>query len=184
MQRFKLFIPLLVFAVLAVAFFMIERRVQTGDYNPTALPSALLDRPLPEFSLRTLEGEAVSRDHLLGNVFLLNVWATWCPTCHYEHPFLVELAERGVAIVGVDYKDSKGPAKQWLKEKGDPYTLTIFDPEGTLGLDLGVTGAPETYLVDAEGVVRFRYQGALDRKVWESEFAELYRQYHGSGAAL
>ena len=181
MQRVKLFIPLIIFAALAVVFFLVERRVQTGDYSPTALPSALLDRPLPEFSLTTLKGEPIRKDQLLGDVFLLNVWATWCPTCHYEHPFLVDLAQRGVNIVGVDYKDGKQAAIKWLEDKGDPYTLTIFGPEGTLGLDLGVTGAPETYLVDAQGVVRFRYQGALDAKVWESEFAQLYNQYQSKG---
>lgn len=173
MSRIKLFLPLIIFLVLVAIFFGVQRRVQTGDYSPTALPSALLNKPLPEFSLPTLQGESLSRADLPQQWLLVNVWATWCPTCHYEHPFLVELAERGVPILGVDYKDRREPAVKWLAEKGDPYFATVFDEQGTLGLDLGVTGAPETYLVDAEGIVRFRYQGALDQKVWDEQFAPM-----------
>lgn len=173
MSRIKLFLPLIIFLVLVAIFFGVQRRVQTGDYSPTALPSALLNKPLPEFSLPTLQGESLSRADLPQQWLLVNVWATWCPTCHYEHPFLVELAERGVPILGVDYKDRREPALKWLAEKGDPYFATVFDEQGTLGLDLGVTGAPETYLVDAEGIVRFRYQGALDQKVWDEQIAPM-----------
>ncbi len=173
MDRLKLFLPLIIFLVLAAVFFGVQRRVQTGDYSPTALPSALLDRPLPDFSLTTLAGGQLSREQLPKQWLLVTVWATWCPSCHYEHPFLVELAQRGVLILGVDYKDRRQPALQWLAEKGDPYFATVFDAQGQLGLDLGVTGAPETYLVDARGLVRFRYQGALDQKVWDREFAPL-----------
>lgn len=173
MNRVKLFLPLIIFLILVALFFGVQRRVQTGDYSPTALPSALLNRPLPAFSLATLEGEQLTREALPKRWMLVNVWATWCPTCHYEHPFLVELAERGVLILGVDYKDRREPARTWLAEKGDPYFATVFDEAGSLGLDLGVTGAPETYLVDAQGIVRFRYQGALDERVWQAEFAPL-----------
>lgn len=174
MDRVKLFLPLIIFVVLAVVFFGVERRVQTGDYRPTALPSALVGQPLPDFALTELSsGQTLTRKELLGSWFLLNVWATWCPTCHYEHPFLVNLAQQGVRIYSVDYKDSAPDAKEWLAEKGNPYLATLFDPEGTLGLDLGVTGAPETYVVDAQGIIRFRYQGALDEKIWQREFGPL-----------
>lgn len=171
MQRLKLFLPLIIFVIMAAIFFGVERRVQTGDYDPMALPSALVDRPLPSFSLPTLDGVQLSNAELPDTWFLVNVWATWCPSCHFEHPFLVELKEEGVAILGVDYKDKLVPAQRWLDEKGDPYFATLFDKVGTFGLDLGVTGAPETYLVDAEGIVRFRYQGALDRQIWDKVFA-------------
>ncbi|CAA0079893.1 DsbE family thiol:disulfide interchange protein [Zhongshania aliphaticivorans] len=172
MQRLKLFLPLLVFALLAAVFFGVERRVQTGDYAPTDLPSALIDKPLPDFVEPALsDGRPINKSQIVGEIFLLNVWATWCPTCHFEHPFLLKLAAEGVKIVSIDYKDDADAAKRWLAEKGDPYFLTLFDEDGSLGLDLGVTGAPETYLVDAAGVVRFRYQGALEKKVWDKEFA-------------
>ncbi|MEX1669282.1 DsbE family thiol:disulfide interchange protein [Zhongshania guokunii] len=172
MQRFKLFIPLLVFVALAAVFYGVERKIQGGDYAPTDLPSALLNQPLPAFSLPALDdGRILTNSDIQGEWFLLNVWATWCPTCHYEHPFLVSLAEQGVAIYSVDYKDEALAAKRWLAEKGNPYKATIFDAAGSFGLDLGVTGAPETYLVDGEGIVRFRYQGALDQQVWDRQFA-------------
>lgn len=174
MQRLKLFIPLLVFVALAAMFFGVERRVQRGEYAPTDLPSALLNQPLPDFSLPALDdGRILTKSDIQGEWFLLNVWATWCPTCHYEHPFLITLAERGVKIYSVDYKDTADAARRWLVEKGNPYVATLFDAAGDFGLDLGVTGAPETYLVDATGVVRFRYQGALDQRVWDREFAPL-----------
>jgi cytochrome c biogenesis protein CcmG/thiol:disulfide interchange protein DsbE len=170
-SRLKLFLPLIAFVALAAVFFGVERRVLNGEYLPTDLPSALVNKPLPDFSLPRLDtGELITKSHITGEMFLLNVWATWCPTCHYEHPFLIQLAERGIKIYSVDYKDKADAAKQWLLQKGNPYQATIFDAAGTLGLDLGVTGAPETYLVDAQGVVRLRYQGALDQQIWDREF--------------
>lgn len=172
MARLKLFIPLIVFVLLALVFFGVERRVQQGSYSPTELPSALIGRSMPGFSLPDLKTAALRTEaDIVGQIVLLNVWATWCPSCHFEHPFLMTLAAQGVAIVSVDYKDDPAAAERWLLQKGDPYLFTISDERGGLGLDLGVTGAPETYLLDAKGVIRFRYQGALDQRVWDKEFA-------------
>jgi cytochrome c biogenesis protein CcmG, thiol:disulfide interchange protein DsbE len=183
-QRLKLFLPLLVFIILAAVFFGVERRVQSGDYAPTDLPSALIDKPLPEFSEPSLsDGRIIDKAQIVGEMFLLNVWATWCPTCHFEHPFLLQLAAAGMNIVSVDYKDDADGAKRWLAQKGDPYSLTLFDEDGSFGLDLGVTGAPETYLVDADGIVRFRYQGALDQRVWDKEFVPRIDALSNQGAA-
>lgn len=177
MQRLKLFIPLLAFVLLAGFFYVVQQRIGAGEYDPQALPSALLNKPLPTFSLpNLLNDEPVTAESIRGQVALVNVWATWCPTCHYEHPFLNQLAERGVTIFGVDYKDEPDKAKAWLAEKGNPYRVVIDDRAGRLGLDLGVTGAPETYLVDHHGVVRFRYQGALDQRVWSEHFESLFNQ--------
>lgn len=175
MSRLKLFVPLIIFVLLAAMFWAVERRVASGDYSPTALPSALTGRELPDFAMPILESDKIlARSDLLGEPFLLNVWATWCPTCHYEHPFLLDLAEAGdIALYGVNYKDDTAAARQWLAQRGNPYAATLADVEGTLGLDLGVTGAPETYLVDHLGVVRLRYQGALDDEVWQREFVPL-----------
>jgi cytochrome c biogenesis protein CcmG/thiol:disulfide interchange protein DsbE len=184
MQRLKLFLPLLIFALLAAMFFGVERRVLSGDYTPTDLPSALVDKPLPEFSEPALDdGRLIDKAQIVGELFLLNVWATWCPTCHFEHPFLMKLAEQGVNIVSIDYKDDAEAAKRWLVQKGDPYTLTLFDEDGSLGLDLGVTGAPETYLVDASGTVRFRHQGALEQGLWDKEFAPRIAELNEQGPA-
>lgn len=175
MSRLKLFIPLIIFAVLALLFLGVERQMESGEYNPTALPSALIDKPLPDFRLTALEtGAPVSRADLMGQPFLLNVWATWCPTCHFEHPFLLELAERGeIALYGINYKDDPVKARQWLAERGNPFAINVVDIQGSLGLDLGVTGAPETYVVDHKGIVRLRYQGELDNNVWQQQFVPL-----------
>ena len=111
-----------------------------------------------------------------GQVVLVNIWATWCFACRIEHPWLNTLAEQGVAIVGLNYKDVRGLAQDWLAERGDPYQFIIFDPRGTLGIDLGVYGAPETYLVDAQGIIRHRRVGVVDERIWNKEFRELYEQ--------
>lgn len=171
MQRLKLFIPLIIFVVLAVFFFVVQRQIGSGDYNPENLPSALLEKPFPTFELPDVQnGTVVNNEVLKNKVALVNVWATWCPSCVYEHAYLVKLAQQGVLILGVDYKDEPEKAKKWLTEKGNPYIAVLDDRAGKLGLDLGVTGAPETYVIDQKGVVRLRYQGPLDQRVWNETF--------------
>lgn len=183
MQRLKLFIPLIIFAVLAVFFFVVQKQIGSGDYDPQNMPSALLDKPLPPFSLPDLiDGSTVTGDRLENKIALINVWATWCPTCHYEHPYLVKLAEQGVVILGVDYKDQPDKARQWLQEKDNPYIAVVDDRAGTLGLDLGVTGAPETYVVDRRGIVRLRYQGAIDDRIWTETIQPLIAQLQNEAA--
>ncbi len=177
MQRFKLFIPLIIFAVLAVFFFVVQKQISSGDYDPQNMPSALIDKPLPTFNLPDVQSGAMVTGEIIKNkITLVNVWATWCPSCAYEHTYLVKLAQQGVVILGVDYKDEPEKAQQWLREKTNPYIAVVDDRAGTLGLDLGVTGAPETYLVDAQGVVRLRYQGPLDERVWNETFRPLIAQ--------
>lgn len=174
MQRLKLFIPLIIFAVLAVFFFVVQKQISDGDYNPQEMPSALLEKPFPAFALPELQsGETIDNSVLKDKVVLVNVWATWCPSCVYEHAYLVKLAQQGVTIVGVDYKDESRKAKQWIAERGNPYIAVLEDRAGKLGLDLGVTGAPETYVVDKKGLIRFRYQGPLDQRVWDETFKPL-----------
>ncbi len=180
MQRLKLFIPLIVFVVLALLFLVVQKRIGEGSYDPQALPSALLDKPLPAFELPDLlTGQRVTNEAIAGEVALVNVWATWCPTCHYEHPWLVELAKQGVVILGVDYKDEPAKAKQWLADMGNPYRAVLDDRDGRFGLDLGVTGAPETYVVDRRGIVHLRYQGAIDEEVWRTLIQPLVNKLQG-----
>lgn len=168
--RLKLFLPLTLFLILA-AFL-----IRGLQLDPKELPSALVDRPFPAFELDALGGGTLDKAAVSGEVALFNVWATWCITCRVEHPFLTELASRGVTIYGINYKDDDAAALRWLEDLGDPYTATIADREGSLGLDLGVYGAPETYLVDAEGLVRYRHVGVVDAKVWEEVLQPLYHQ--------
>ena len=163
-------LPLAVFVALALLFW---RGLQL---DPQYMPSALVDRPVPSFSLPALmDGQTLTESKLVGNVTLLNVWATWCPSCRVEHPFLNELAAQGVRLVGLNYKDDDEEARQWIEKRGNPFEAIIVDAAGLLGLDLGVTGAPETYLIDDEGVIRFRYQGPLNARVWEQHFAPRLR---------
>ncbi|QFU76084.1 DsbE family thiol:disulfide interchange protein [Halioglobus maricola] len=174
--RLKLFLPLILFVVLA-GFLM--RGLQL---DPTALPSALIDQPLPAFSLTVLGSEkAIAREGVIGEVALFNVWATWCVSCRVEHPYLNKLSEAGVPIYGINYKDDDAAAVQWLEKLGDPYVLSIADRDGDLGLDLGVYGAPETYLVDAQGVVRYRHAGVVDERVWTTILEPIYRELGGEG---
>ena len=171
MGRLRLFVPLFAFALLAVLLF------RGLSLDPTALPSALLDKPFPAFALPTLRSDTpLSRDDIIKGPALVNVWATWCYSCRVEHPFLVELADRGIPIVGLNYKDEPTKARQWLIDLGNPYSENISDTEGVLGLDLGVYGAPETYVVDASGNVRYRHVGVLDSSVWEGELSRFFSQ--------
>lgn len=171
MKRWQLFLPLAVFAVMGV---LLIRGLQL---DPTAMPSALVGNPLPEFSLPLLDQPArsLNRADVVGEPMLLNVWATWCPTCVVEHPYLMYLAqELNLYIVGLDYKDDRPAALAWLEKRGNPYRHTLFDEKGSLGLDLGVFGAPETYLIDHHGVVRYRYVGAVDEKAWTEQLKPRY----------
>ena len=140
--------------------------------DPRELPSALIDRPLPSFRLATLENpeRTVTEEDLKGEIALVNVWATWCGPCQIEHPVLVELAEAGMPIYGVNQDLERRKALAWLQNLGNPYRVNVIDETHQLSIDLGVYGLPETYLLDENGVIRYRYAGALDEQVWEEEF--------------
>jgi cytochrome c biogenesis protein CcmG/thiol:disulfide interchange protein DsbE len=168
-----LFIPLAVFIVLALFFW------RGLSLDPNAMPSALIDRPFPIFILGQLgdEEKQLNRGDLLGQVSLVNIWATWCAACKYEHPVLNQLSDMGIPIVGINYKDNSPAALKWLKELGNPYQFNIVDTQGSLGIDLGVFGAPETYLVDKEGIIRYKHVGIVDIPVWETVLKPLYDQY-------
>ncbi|MDG2018334.1 MAG: DsbE family thiol:disulfide interchange protein [Porticoccaceae bacterium] len=175
MNRIALFVPLMVFAILSL--FLLKGL----DRDPTELPSALVGEPFPSFILPSLanDQELLSERDLDSQVVLVNVWATWCFACRIEHPMLNQLAAEGIAIIGLNYKDQDQQAIQWLKQKGNPYLFNIVDAQGSLGFDLGVTGAPETYLVDAQGIIRYRRVGVVDQRVWDDEMSSLYQQLVG-----
>lgn len=177
MRKLLLFVPLALFV--GMGFFLWK-----GLYlDPREIPSALVDRPMPAFELPSLtEPERkLSVADLKGEVALVNVWATWCPTCKEEHSFLNQLAQQGVTIYGINYKDEPVKATAWLQRYLNPYREVILDQEGRLGLDLGVYGAPETYVIDAQGTIRYRHVGAVDAKVWKSLEA-IMQQVAGAGA--
>lgn len=144
--------------------------------DPSELPSALIGKPFPEFSLPAVQdGKPLTRNDLLGKPALVNVWGTWCVACRVEHPVLIKLAEQGVVIYGVNYKDVNADAVKWLSEFHDPYQLNINDEAGSLGLNLGVYGAPETFLIDAKGVIRYKHVGVIDQTVWREKLAGQYQ---------
>jgi len=170
-KRLALFLPLLGFIVLAI-FLM---RGLTLD--PKEMPSALLNKPFPVFSLPSLiKTTPLTEKNLHGQKILVNVWATWCITCHVEHPFLVRLASKNIPIYGISYKDNNSAAKEWLKEKGNPYRDIIVDADGKLGIDLGVFGAPETYFVDSSGVIRYKHVGDLNEQNWQDELGAVWEK--------
>ncbi|HSC75413.1 MAG TPA: DsbE family thiol:disulfide interchange protein [Pseudomonadales bacterium] len=171
MKRMKLFLPLIIFAVLAL-FLMRGLKL-----DPSAMPSALLNKPWPVFSLHTLDAnDSISEKNLRGQKALVNIWATWCVTCRVEHPFLMQLQQQGITIYSVNYKDNQADAKNWLQEKGNPYRFTIVDADGKLGIDLGVFGAPETYFIDAQGVIRYKHVGDLNERVWNEKLKAVWDQ--------
>lgn len=141
--------------------------------NPGYVPSPLIGKPAPDFQLPRLDdpSRTVSRNDLLGDVSLLNVWATWCVGCREEHAFLVELARRDqVRIFGLNWKDDPVMARQWLERLGNPYVSTGMDQDGRVAIDWGVYGAPETFLLDASGMVLYKHIAPLTRAIWEAEF--------------
>lgn len=175
--RLKLFAPLGLFALLAALLF------RALSLDPQALPSALLDKPLPAFALpRLADAAPLTRDDVIGTPMLLNVWATWCIACRAEHPYLQRLAAGGVVLYGVNYRDDAEAARRWLADLGDPYRASIVDAAGSLGLDLGVYGAPETYFVDADGIVRYRHVGVIDERIWSTRLAPIYARIGGASA--
>ncbi|TCP91274.1 cytochrome c biogenesis protein CcmG/thiol:disulfide interchange protein DsbE [Cricetibacter osteomyelitidis] len=171
----KLYIPLIVFLGLALAFFVQLQR-NAGGEDIKALESALIGKPMPEVALNDLFEQQQFDQSLFrqGKPVLVNVWATWCPTCYAEHQYLNQLSKQGVTIIGIDYKDDKSKAVKWLKDLGNPYQAVIVDPKGSLGLDLGVYGAPETFILDGKGIIHYRHTGDVNDKVWNETLKPIF----------
>ena len=162
--RIWFLIPLIVFAG-----FMVMLYLRLGQ--PTEIvTNTALERPVPTFELPLLSDTSriMTNDNLPDQPFLMNIWGSWCPTCIIEHPFLMQLEERGVNLVGVNYKDDIGDALGYLNRGGDPFSMSIQDLSGQFALDLGLTGAPETFVVDGEGIIRQHIVGEVNEENWQS----------------
>ncbi len=174
MMRFLL--PLAAFIVL-VGFLAVGLGLK-----PREIPSPLVGKPAPIFqSPRLHEPDQIlsSKDNL-GKVWLLNVWASWCDSCREEHPLLVELSKSGIVpIYGLNYKDKPELALQWLGQYGDPYTVSVVDPEGRIGIDYGVYGVPETYVIDKNGVIRHKQIGPVTIESLEKKILPLIKELQG-----
>jgi len=170
MKRFL--IPLVLFAVLAIFLGIGLNR------DPHEVPSPLVGKAAPAFTLPQLEGDApFSPKDMAGKVWMLNVWASWCVSCRQEHPVLVAFAKTKLApLVGLDYKDQRPDAKAWLARFGNPYDLSVVDADGRVGIDYGVYGVPETYVIDKAGTIRFKQIGPVTPEVLENKIVPLIKE--------
>ncbi len=172
MKRFV--IPLVVFGALVVFLAIGLTR------DPREVPSPLVGKPAPAFSLSTLADptRVLTPADLRGKVWLLNVWASWCVACRQEHPLLVEFARtHRVPIIGLDYKDKRDDALAWLMRFGNPYAASVVDADGRTGIEYGVYGVPETFLIDQEGIIRYKRIGPLTAEALRDEVMPLIRRY-------
>jgi len=175
-MKAKFLVPLAIFFVLAgfLAYGL--------TLNPREVPSPLVGKPAPDFSLPRLDkpDERFGLADMRGQVFLLNVWASWCVSCRQEHPLLVQMKRQGVVpVVGLNYKDARADALEWLREGGNPYSANVMDADGRIGIEYGVYGTPETFLIDGEGIIRYKHIGRMNagvvRDVLMPRIAELSR---------
>ncbi len=177
MKSLRFILPLLVFVVLLMFLWL------GLSLNPREVPSPLIGKPAPPFQLARLDNPAqvVTEQDLRGQVWMLNVWASWCVSCIEEHPVLVQFARSGVVpIYGLNYKDQRDAAQAWLAKNGNPYSVSIVDPDGKVGIDYGVYGVPETYLIDKAGVIRYKQIGPVTPKVLSERILPLIKQLQAS----
>ena len=177
MPRFiRFLLPLFAFLALATLLY------RGLSIDPKRVPSPLIGKPAPAFSLPTLENPEIqlSQNDLKNEVSLFNVWATWCVACRHEHPVLMQLAQTGIPIYGLDYKDNFPDARRWLTQFGNPYRANAFDEEGRVGINWGVYGTPETFIVDKKGIIRHKHIGPLTSEVVKNDILPLIKQLQGT----
>jgi cytochrome c biogenesis protein CcmG/thiol:disulfide interchange protein DsbE len=173
MKSLKFILPLAVFVVL-VGFLAAGLKL-----DPREVPSPLIGKPAPGFALTRLDDAArtVRREDMLGKVWMLNVWASWCAACRDEHPHLVAFARtKAMPIVGLNYKDTRPDGLNWLSRFGDPYDMSLFDQDGRVGIDFGVYGVPETFVIDKQGVIRFKQIGPVTPAIIETRIKPLLKE--------
>jgi cytochrome c biogenesis protein CcmG/thiol:disulfide interchange protein DsbE len=150
--------------------------------NPREVPSPLIGKPAPAFELPLLHApdKRFTQKDMLGSVWVLNVWASWCPPCLTEHPVVTDLA-KSVSVIGLNYKDTREDALPWLKRNGDPYQLSVYDAAGRIAIDYGVYGVPETYVIDQRGVIRYKHIGPLTPDVAQKKLRPLVEELRTRG---
>jgi cytochrome c biogenesis protein CcmG/thiol:disulfide interchange protein DsbE len=151
--------------------------------DPREVPSPLIGKPAPAFALQRLDrpGAIVAKQDMLGKVWVLNVWASWCVSCREEHPVLIDFAKSGVApLIGLNHKDERNEGLRWLKQFGNPYSVSIYDHDGRVGIDYGVYGVPETFVIDKRGVIRYKRIGVLTREIVRDKILPLVKELNAS----
>ena len=177
MKALRFALPVAIFA--AIAWFLLKGL----DRDPRAIPSPLIDKPAPVFSLPVTHdlSRSWSPEAMRGQVWLLNVWGSWCAACQVEHPLFNDLAKAGtLPIVGLAWKDTPENSIAWLGKLGNPYAVVVSDLKGGVAIDYGVYGAPETFLIDKQGVIRFKHVGPLTRELLQTKLLPLVRQLQGA----
>lgn len=178
-MKARYLIPFGIFMAIMAIFVLGLHKMSEDPNFARNVPSVLIGKPAPEIVLPDLFdlSKTVSTSSLLGKVWVLNVWATWCPECWREHDFLMHLAKKeGVTFFGIDWRDDKNAAKKFLKDKGNPFVAVGFDPESRSIMNWGVYGAPETFVIDKQGTVRWKKAGAMTRELWETELKPLIQK--------
>ncbi len=179
MTPLRYLVPLGMFMCI-VAFLGVGLRL-----DPRDVPSPLIGKQAPAFALPQLDdaNAMVSRDDLLGHVWMLNVWASWCAPCREEHPLVIDIARRQlVQVVGLNHKDTPAAARAWLASLGNPYQATLVDADGRVGIDFGVYGVPETFIIDRQGIVRLKHTGPLTRAVVRTRIEPLLKELNAPPA--
>ncbi len=163
-----------------LSFVLISLFLYVGLYlNPHFIPSAIINKPLPKLDLPLLStenGKTFNLNDYRGKVWLLNVWASWCIACREEHPVMMDIAHEGISVIGLDYKDDMQGALKWLNDFGSPYQAVLFDKAGNRAIDLGVYGAPETFVIDKELKIRYKHVGVLTHQVWLNKIKPLVKK--------
>ena len=169
-------IPLLIFLGLAGLFLFVLGQMNEGEYNPRDVPTEFIGKAAPHFSLPDLfdPQSQVRPEDYKGKVWLLNVWGSWCVECWREHEYLLLLKQRGIPIVGINWRDDANEAKSMLNRLGNPFDKIGVDPHSDAVIDYGVYGAPETFLIDADGIIRVKHKGALHEQAWNEKFAAYF----------
>lgn len=172
----KTTLPLIIFLSLAGLFWLVLSQMNAGKYDPRDIPGNQIGKPAPDFTLPGLQDKTqpVRPADYLGQTWLLNVWGTWCPECWREHAYLIHLAERGIPIVGLNWRDNRTDALRMLEQLGNPFIQIAFDPNSQAVIEWGVYGAPETFLIDPDGIIRARHKGALNPTLWQQQFAPYF----------
>ena len=168
----KAAIPLVIFLVMAGLFLFVLQKINKGEYDPKDIPTELIGQSVPDFNLANLldaDDRVMAADYK-GKPWLLNVWGTWCAECWREHGYLVQLKNQGIPIVGINWRDDEAEARAFLRDQGNPFVEVGFEPKSDAVIDLGVYGAPETFLVDANGMITVKHKGAMHPKVWQEKF--------------